>query len=42
MPPTPDTIEVGFIAPRHLTAGHVVRRKTTPTDLRPHTTACVL
>ncbi|GAA4782016.1 DUF6238 family protein [Streptomyces ziwulingensis] len=29
------------ICQRHLAAGHVVRRKTTPTDLRPHTTACV-
>ncbi|MFI8308748.1 DUF6238 family protein [Streptomyces sp. NPDC085927] len=30
------------ICQRHLTAGHIVRRKTTPTDLnRPHTTACV-
>ncbi|MFE0680556.1 DUF6238 family protein [Streptomyces sp. NPDC058961] len=29
------------ICQRHLTAGHIIRRKTTPTDLRPHTTACV-
>ncbi|MEU6243975.1 DUF6238 family protein [Streptomyces sp. NPDC047024] len=29
------------ICQRHLAAGHSVRRKTTPTDLRPHTTACV-
>ncbi|MEW2620893.1 DUF6238 family protein [Streptomyces sp. NPDC048106] len=29
------------ICQRHLAAGHIVRRKTTPTDLRPHTTACV-
>ncbi|MFK0288474.1 DUF6238 family protein [Streptomyces sp. NPDC090499] len=28
------------ICQRHLAAGHVLRRKTTPTDLRPHTTAC--
>lgn len=29
------------ICQRHLAAGHIIRRKTTPTDLRPHTTACV-
>ncbi|AKJ10177.1 hypothetical protein ABB07_09120 [Streptomyces incarnatus] len=31
------------ICQRHLAAGHVVRRKTTPTDLHraPHTTSCV-
>ncbi|MFJ4800834.1 DUF6238 family protein [Streptomyces murinus] len=30
------------ICQRHLAAGHLVRRKTTPTDIRaPHTTACV-
>ncbi|MFD7934643.1 DUF6238 family protein [Streptomyces sp. NPDC059755] len=29
------------ICQRHLAAGHSIRRKTTPTDLRPHTTACV-
>ncbi|OIJ91636.1 DUF6238 family protein [Streptomyces colonosanans] len=30
------------ICQRHLAASHIVRRKTTPTDLhRPHTTACV-
>ncbi|MFB6554734.1 DUF6238 family protein [Streptomyces sp. NPDC056405] len=29
------------ICQRHLAAGHVVRRKTTPSDLRPRTTACV-
>ncbi|MEU3529087.1 DUF6238 family protein [Streptomyces sp. NPDC038707] len=30
------------ICQRHLAAGHIVRRKTTPTDLRtPRTTSCV-
>lgn len=31
------------ICQRHLAAGHIVRRKTTPTDLHraPHTTSCV-
>ncbi|MER6500159.1 DUF6238 family protein [Streptomyces sp. NPDC001455] len=29
------------ICQRHLAAGHIIRRKTTPTDLRAHTTACV-
>ncbi|MFH9612843.1 DUF6238 family protein [Streptomyces pratensis] len=28
------------ICQRHLAAGHIIRRKTTPTDLRAHTTAC--
>ncbi|ONI49944.1 hypothetical protein STIB_56580 [Streptomyces sp. IB2014 011-1] len=37
----PEGPPVLTICQRHLTAGHVVRRKTTPTDLRPHTTACV-
>ncbi|AJE87436.1 hypothetical protein SLNWT_7060 [Streptomyces albus] len=29
------------ICQRHLAAGHSIRRRTTPTDLHPHTTACV-
>ncbi|GHE77299.1 hypothetical protein GCM10018771_69330 [Streptomyces cellulosae] len=37
----PDGPPVLTICQRHLAAGHVVRRKTTPTDLRPHTTTCV-
>ncbi|MFG2593042.1 DUF6238 family protein [Streptomyces sp. NPDC048438] len=37
----PEGPSVLTICQRHLAAGHVVRRKTTPTDLRPHTTACV-
>ncbi|MFF8732023.1 DUF6238 family protein [Streptomyces sp. NPDC015171] len=37
----PEGPPVLTICQRHLAAGHVVRRKTTPTDLRPHTTACV-
>ncbi|MET8127441.1 DUF6238 family protein [Streptomyces sp. NPDC005231] len=37
----PEGPPVLTICQRHLSAGHVVRRKTTPTDLRPHTTACV-
>ncbi|MGW0613275.1 DUF6238 family protein [Streptomyces sp. NPDC002788] len=37
----PEGPPVLTICQRHLTAGHVVRRKTTPTDLRPHTTACM-
>ncbi|MEN8654403.1 DUF6238 family protein [Streptomyces sp. 21So2-11] len=28
------------ICQRHLAAGHIIRRKTTPTDLRAHTTLC--
>ncbi|WP_413100230.1 DUF6238 family protein [Streptomyces sp. Inha503] len=36
----PEGPPVLTICQRHLAAGHVVRRKTTPTDLRPHTTAC--
>ncbi|MEU9246592.1 DUF6238 family protein [Streptomyces sp. NPDC048385] len=38
----PEGPPVLTICQRHLAAGHIVRRKTTPTDLnRPHTTACV-
>ncbi|WP_435598702.1 DUF6238 family protein [Streptomyces anulatus] len=37
----PDGPPVLTICQRHLAAGHVVRRKTTPANLRPHTTACV-
>ncbi|MEV5605489.1 DUF6238 family protein [Streptomyces sp. NPDC052299] len=37
----PEGPPVLTICQRHLAAGHVVRRKTTPTDFRPHTTACV-
>ncbi|MFD4994654.1 DUF6238 family protein [Streptomyces buecherae] len=37
----PEGPPVLTICQRHLTAGHIVRRKTTPTDLRAHTTACV-
>ncbi len=37
----PEGPPVLTICRRHLAAGHVVRRKTTPTDLHPHTTACV-
>ncbi|WP_432160488.1 DUF6238 family protein [Streptomyces sp. NRRL F-5630] len=37
----PEGPPVLTICQRHLAAGHVVRRKTTPTDLRPHATACV-
>ncbi|MFD3910050.1 DUF6238 family protein [Streptomyces sp. NPDC058603] len=39
----PEGPPVLTICQRHLTAGHAVRRKTTPTDLHhpPHTTACV-
>lgn len=37
----PEGPPVLTICQRHLAAGHTVRRKTTPTDLRPHTTACV-
>ncbi|MFK4547232.1 hypothetical protein RKD29_006828 [Streptomyces tendae] len=37
----PEGPPVLTICQRHLAAAHVVRRKTTPTDLRPHTTACV-
>ncbi|MER7851387.1 DUF6238 family protein [Streptomyces bacillaris] len=36
----PEGPPVLTICQRHLAAGHVVRRKTTPTDLRPYTTAC--
>ncbi|GAB2331314.1 DUF6238 family protein [Streptomyces variabilis] len=36
----PDGPPVLTICQRHLAAGHAIRRKTTPTDLRPHTTAC--
>jgi hypothetical protein len=36
----PEGPPVLTICQRHLAAGHVVRRKTTPTDLRPHTTTC--
>ncbi|MFE6548280.1 DUF6238 family protein [Streptomyces sp. NPDC057746] len=37
----PEGPPVLTICQRHLAAGHVVRLKTTHTDLRPHTTACV-
>ncbi|MGW4441945.1 DUF6238 family protein [Streptomyces sp. NPDC004682] len=37
----PEGPPVLTICQRHLAAGHSVRRKTTPTDLRPHTTACM-
>lgn len=37
----PEGPPVLTICQRHLAAGHSIRRKTTPTDLRPHTTACV-
>ncbi|MFJ7969458.1 DUF6238 family protein [Streptomyces sp. NPDC096324] len=37
----PEGPPVLTICQRHLAAGHVVRRKTTPTGLRLHTTACV-
>ncbi|MFJ4918452.1 DUF6238 family protein [Streptomyces sp. NPDC088725] len=39
----PEGPPVLTICQRHLAAGHIVRRKTTPTDLKspPHITACV-
>lgn len=37
----PEGPPVLTICQRHLAAGHIIRRKTTPTDLRSHTTACV-
>lgn len=37
----PEGPPVLTICHRHLAAGHIIRRKTTPTDLRTHTTACV-
>ncbi|MFG2800472.1 DUF6238 family protein [Streptomyces pseudovenezuelae] len=37
----PEGPPVLTVCQRHLAAGHSIRRKTTPTDLRPHTTACV-
>ncbi|MFE9725971.1 DUF6238 family protein [Streptomyces sp. NPDC005794] len=37
----PEGPTVLTICQRHLAAGHIIRRKTTPTDLRAHTTACV-
>ncbi|PKT72313.1 hypothetical protein CW362_14575 [Streptomyces populi] len=37
----PEGPPVLTICQRHLAAGHVLRRKATPTDLRPHVTACV-
>ncbi|MEU9155089.1 DUF6238 family protein [Streptomyces sp. NPDC048417] len=37
----PEGPPVLTICQRHLAAGHVLRHKTTPTDFRPHTTACV-
>ncbi|MCZ4102924.1 DUF6238 family protein [Streptomyces sp. H39-C1] len=37
----PEGPPVLTICQRHLAAGHSIRRKTTPADLRPHTTACV-
>ncbi|MEU3188431.1 DUF6238 family protein [Streptomyces sp. NPDC006923] len=36
----PEGPPVLTICQRHLTASHIIRRKTTPTDLRTHTTAC--
>ncbi|WP_432012650.1 DUF6238 family protein [Streptomyces cucumeris] len=36
----PEGPPVLTICQRHLAAGHVIRHKTTPTDLRTHTTAC--
>ncbi|ULR48464.1 DUF6238 family protein [Streptomyces deccanensis] len=36
----PEGPPVLTICQRHLAAGHAVRRKTTPADLRPHTTTC--
>ncbi|MFF7337345.1 DUF6238 family protein [Streptomyces sp. NPDC008163] len=36
----PEGPPVLTICQRHLAAGHVVRRKTTPSGLRPHTTVC--
>ncbi|MEU9189214.1 DUF6238 family protein [Streptomyces sp. NPDC048484] len=36
----PEGPPVLTICQRHLAAGHSIRRKTTPADLRPHTTAC--
>ncbi|MFF4822704.1 DUF6238 family protein [Streptomyces sp. NPDC001212] len=39
----PEGPPVLTICQRHLAAGHIVRRKNTPTDLNrpPHTTACI-
>ncbi|MGW4345316.1 DUF6238 family protein [Streptomyces sp. NPDC004690] len=37
----PEGPPVLTICQRHLAAGHMIRRKTTPTDLRTHTTSCV-
>ncbi|WP_328865133.1 DUF6238 family protein [Streptomyces sp. NBC_00304] len=37
----PEGPPVLTICQRHLATGHVIRRTTTPTDLRAHTTACV-
>ncbi|MFE3645908.1 DUF6238 family protein [Streptomyces sp. NPDC059169] len=37
----PEGPPVLTICQRHLSAGHTIRRKTTPTDLRSHTTTCV-
>lgn len=37
----PEGPPVLTICQRHLAAGHVIRRKTTPADLRAHTTVCV-
>ncbi|MFD3580893.1 DUF6238 family protein [Streptomyces sp. NPDC058683] len=37
----PEGPPVLTICQRHLAAGHVLRRRTTPSDLRPRTTACV-
>ncbi|MCX2969452.1 MULTISPECIES: DUF6238 family protein [Streptomyces] len=36
----PEGPPVLTICQRHLAAGHTIRRKTTPSDLRAHTTAC--
>ncbi|MEU4486666.1 DUF6238 family protein [Streptomyces purpurascens] len=37
----PEGPPVLTICQRHLAAGHSIRHKTTPTDLRAHTTGCV-
>ncbi|MGK4906438.1 DUF6238 family protein [Streptomyces albus] len=37
----PEGPPVLTICQRHLAAGHAIRRKTTPSDLAPRTTACV-
>lgn len=37
----PDGPQILTICQRHLAAGHSIRRKTTPTDLRPPVTGCL-